>query len=175
MALPGELEHALLFNAVTFQKHISQEELHLTAIAPFGDVCLRSPDFQFSYSQYYAPEMGDALVKTFVVYRSFFNVEDAVNAKLKAIEIEQQNAVDGKRTINIDPGYLTLAKLVLMTTKNYDHRVHVGKGIYGDVQLRYRKGALHSNPWTYPDYKDDRSLAFLIEARSYLHKLVKGL
>ncbi len=54
--------------------------------------------------------------------------------------------------MNIDPGYLSPAHLILATGKGYTHRPYLRDGIYADVTLVYRDGAFHSLPWTYPDY-----------------------
>ncbi len=174
MAQPGKPEQALLFLAVAYQKELGADWIAQNVLAPFGTVYRRSSPFLFSYSDYYEPEMGHPLVKEFVVYDGFFEVERAVAVKWQAMELEQQFSFSGRRRVNIDPGYLTLAKLVLTTTKNYDHRIYLGRGIYGDVQLRYRKGQFVFNPWTYPDYRDELNLEFLQEARQYLYQLVKS-
>ncbi|HNY92028.1 MAG TPA: DUF4416 family protein, partial [bacterium] len=71
----------------------------------------------------------------------------------------------GRRRVNLDPGYSEAAKLVLATTKNFGHRIYLGQGIYGDVQLFWRKGRFQSNPWTYPDYLEAKSLEFFSALR----------
>ncbi|MDD5512405.1 MAG: DUF4416 family protein [Candidatus Omnitrophica bacterium] len=58
-----------------------------------------------------------------------------------------------KRSINIDPGYLDMAKLVLATTKDFCHRIYLGSGIFGEVTLVYRKDSFQPWEWTYPDYR----------------------
>ena len=55
--------------------------------------------------------------------------------------------------MNIDPGYLTLSKVVLLTTKDYTHRIYLAGGIYAEVTLRYKSGTFNPWDWTYPDYK----------------------
>lgn len=37
---------------------------------------------------------------------------------------------------------ITLARLVLVTTRDYARRLHLGKGNYGKITLRYVGGAL---------------------------------
>ncbi|MFQ5629780.1 MAG: DUF4416 family protein [bacterium] len=169
----GKPDNALLFIAFAYQKERALDELEKIAIRPFGDIFRKSGSYPFAYSGYYQAEMGPGLQKLFVIYKNLYSIENAVKTKLSAIEIEQQTAMKGKRTINIDPGYLTLAKLVLSTTKNFDHRVYLGQGVFADVQLRYRGGEFVANSWTYPDYREESTFAFLENARSYLHQLVK--
>ena len=66
--------------------------------------------------------------------------------------MESMLAIEGKRIINIDPGYLATEKVVVASTKNFTHRIYIGKGIYGDLQLMRQKGVYAAMPWTYPDY-----------------------
>ncbi|MCA9735820.1 DUF4416 family protein, partial [candidate division KSB1 bacterium] len=128
--------------------------------------------FDFNYSHYYTKEMGENLQKVFLVFENLYDVSKAAQTKIKSNELEQKFAKNSQRTINLDPGYLTLAKLVLTTTKNYDHRIHIASGIYGDIQLRYRQGEFVENPWTYPDYRSSKNIHFFLQARQYLHNLV---
>jgi hypothetical protein len=173
MAQLGKPDDALLFIAFSFRKKIALADLKKKAIKPFGEIFKLSDCFSFEYSNYYEPEMGSELLKVFAVYKDFYPIEKAVQTKLNAIAIENETAENGRRTINIDPGYLTLAKLVLTTTKNFDHRIHIGAGIFADVQIRYRNGEFVANSWTYPDYRERSTFEFLKSARLYLHQLVK--
>ena len=72
--------------------------------------------------------------------------------KLRTNELEKGWTAEGRRKVNLDSGYVSLPKLVLATTKNYDHRIYLGKGIYAEVTLHYRNGGFRPWPWTYPDY-----------------------
>jgi len=75
----------------------------------------------------------------------------------------------------LDPGYLEEAKLVLATTKNYQHRLYLGRGIYGEVTLRYTKKSFRSWEWTYPDYKTENYLeVFDCIRKLYLEKVQGG-
>ncbi len=60
---------------------------------------------------------------------------------------------NGKRLVNIDPGYVTASKLVLATAKDYYHRIYLDKGIFAEVTLYFKCGGFQSFEWTYPDYK----------------------
>ena len=80
--------------------------------------------------------------------------------------MEEALASDGKRRINLDPGYISQSKLVLATTKNHGHRIYLGKGIYAEVTLRYRNKAFRPWEWTYPDYRTEEYVEILEEIRS---------
>jgi hypothetical protein len=77
-----------------------------------------------------------------------------------------------RRLLNLDPGYISLGKLVLATTKDYSHRLYLGQGIYGEVTLYYRHGAFHPWEWTYPDYASERYCQLFAAIRSlYVQQL----
>ncbi|MCH7754248.1 DUF4416 family protein [candidate division KSB1 bacterium] len=64
------------------------------------------------------------------------------------------------------------AKLVVASAKNFAHRIYLGRGIYGDLQLRYCQGAFVENECPYPDYKSEPILQFLEKTRkTYFNQL----
>jgi hypothetical protein len=67
--------------------------------------------------------------------------------------------------VNIDPGYIALGKFVLATTKDRDHRIYVGQGIFAEVTLSYRTGSFAAREWTYPDYASSQYIELLNELR----------
>ena len=46
------------------------------------------------------------------------------------------------RPLNLDPGYITLAKLVLASTKDHAHRIYLGQGIFAEVTLLFQRRPL---------------------------------
>jgi len=72
---------------------------------------------------------------------------------------------EDQRRVNLDPGYITLSKLVLATSKDYSHRVYLGAGIYAETTLRFEGGRWAPWPWTYPDYADCRYHKFFEQVR----------
>jgi hypothetical protein len=73
--------------------------------------------------------------------------------------------MEGQRRVNIDPGYLAKAHLILATGKGYTHRPYLRDGIYADVTLMYRDKKFHSLPWTYPDYAGEEMMGMLVRIR----------
>jgi hypothetical protein len=143
-------------------------------IKKFGPIEHTSDLLTFTYTDYYSDEMGKDLKKLFYSFAKLIDSENIVAVKLATNQIEMKLSQSGRRTVNLDPGYLEAAKLILATTKNFSHRIYLGKGIYGDVQLYYRKGRFQTNEWTYPDYKEDKSIAFFNKIRAeYLTLLSK--
>jgi hypothetical protein len=96
-----------------------------------------------------------------------------VPIKLWANGAENRNLNEaGGRRVNIDPGYLAGAKFVLLTGKDYSHRLYLGEGIYGEVTLVVQRGGFSPLPWTYPDYGSQPLLGILDQLRrKYLWQL----
>jgi hypothetical protein len=85
--------------------------------------------------------------------------------KLWTNRLEGACSVDGQRVVNIDPGLLSAQNLTLATTKNRSHRIPLDGGIYGEVTLLYADHRFQDFPWTYADYKSDRSKELFLELR----------
>jgi hypothetical protein len=132
----------------------------------FGPVDYISDDLAFDYTGYYAPEMGAPLLRRFIAFEPLLDPGALAQAKTWTNALEQEWAREGRRAINLDPGYLTAAKFVLATTKDYAHRIYIGQGIYAEVTLLYRGGAFEALPWTYPDYRSAAYQRILGEIRS---------
>jgi hypothetical protein len=131
----------------------------------WGPISSRTDPFPFDHTTYYQAEMGVHLSKLFCAFSRLIDPQQLVEFKLATNRIEEETAVEGRRRINLDPGYLEAAKLVLATTKNFSHRIYLGQGIYGDVQLFWRDGRFQGNPWTYADYLESESLRFFTTLR----------
>ncbi len=142
-------------------KKVFEEEL--------GMVALQSSYFNFSeFTDYYEEEMGEPLWKGFYAFERLKEPEFLLDLKYLCYECERKTATpEGKRTINLDPGYLTLSKVVLATFKDYSHRLYLGRSVYGEVTLFYREGTYQSFPWTYPDYKKEEVIEFFNKVRAF--------
>ncbi len=130
-----------------------------------GPIAARTESFPFIHTRYYQKEMGDSLCKFFCAFNRLIDPMEIVAIKLATNRIEEESAREGRRRVNLDPGYIEAAKLVLATTKNFGHRIYLGQGIYGDVQLFWRGGRFQPNPWTYPDYLETTALEFFSTLR----------
>ncbi|MEW6088149.1 MAG: DUF4416 family protein [bacterium] len=138
----------------------------------FGDIDSKSEIFDFNYTDYYEKEMGKDLKKRFISFEKLIEPPELADIKIFTNHVESQYLKDNKRRVNIDPGYLTLAKLVLASTKDYSHRIYLKSGIYAEVTLFYQDNEFRCLPWTYPDYKSEFGLSFFKKARSVYHKQI---
>lgn len=124
----------------------------------FGEVAMETAPFRWEFSDHYRREMGEPLYRRFLFFRNFVEPDALSDIKLATNDIERDMSIDGRRCINLDPGYLTLAKIVLASTKDYSHRIYLKDGIHAEVTLIYSKETKEYLPNinTYNDYKDDR-------------------
>jgi hypothetical protein len=120
----------------------------------FGPIDWKSDEIAFDKTTYYEKEMGSPLWRRFISFEPLISFEDIAEIKLKTNSYEKSLGVSGRRRINIDPGCISAERLILVTGKNYTHRVYLGKGIYADLTLIYQSGSFRPLPWTYPDYGD---------------------
>jgi len=81
------------------------------------------------------------------------------------------------RRINLDPGYITEAKVVLATTKDYSHRIYIGEKIFAEIALVQKGGRFTPLAYTYPDYRTDEYVRMFGKAREMLRESLreKGL
>jgi hypothetical protein len=132
----------------------------------FGPVDLISERLPFSHTAYYAAEFGTGLLRMFLSFERLIDPGALADIKVWTNGLEEAWAEADRRRINLDPGYISLAKLVLATTKNHGHRIYLRGGIYAEVTLVYRDGAFQRFPWTYPDYASAQYLAILERIRA---------
>lgn len=142
-----------------------------------GPVLLASPLFDFTETGFYAASMGTNLQKQLLVFAEDFDPAALPDRKLRANQLESEyqvaHAYPEPRPLNIDPGYLSEAKLVLATTKDRDHRIYLRDGIYAEVTLYYLRSGWQYSRWTYPDYRRADYLEFFSKARQLLRERIQ--
>lgn len=158
------------------------------AIEAWGPVQRESPRFAFVETRYYEPTMGSDLKKVFFTFQQPFDPERLVEIKLATNCWEEEYAAlaknqarfDGSaesktgpiptRPLNLDPGYLTLGKLVLASTKDFAHRIYLSRGIYAEVTLQYRHHRWEHHQYTFPDYRREDYQKFFSECREEMKR-----
>lgn len=135
----------------------------------FGAIDYKSTLIPFTWTSYYQKELGGPLFRKFVSFKKLIHCGDLARIKAWTNELEKKLILNKKRTINIDPGYVSLSKLVLATTKNFTHRIYLDNGIFAEVTLYYKKDRFESGPWTYPDFKTPEYLLVFNAIRSIYH------
>jgi len=134
----------------------------------FGPMDARSPRRSFDLTDYYEKQMGPGLARMFVSFERLIRPEELSDIKLRTNALEREiqgHFHEEKRIVNLDPGYLTPAALVMATAKDFSHRIPLQKGIYAHLEFLFHKNSLKALSWTYPDFRGDRYEAFFLEVR----------
>ncbi len=155
------------------EKIIEEVILGLQAITGAAD--WMSPPLFFDRTRYYEKEMGWPLHRRFLSFENLIRPEAIVDVKLQTNELEKRYLQEGKRRVNIDPGYIALERLVLATGKNYTHRIYLSKGIYADLTLVFHQGSFQTLAWTYRDYGDPVVIGYFNEVREHYKNQLRGL
>ncbi|NIA21906.1 MAG: DUF4416 family protein [Anaerolineaceae bacterium] len=141
-------------------------------IEAYGPADLQSEITAHEFTGYYRDEMGHPLMRYFVSFDRLIEPGRLANIKRRCNELERQFADSGEwdaaRPVNLDPGYVTPAKLVLASCKDFRHRIYLGGGIYAETTLGYSGGRWVCYDWTYPDYRTHAYQAFLTLVRDRL-------
>src|SRR5262245_53745786 len=94
----------------------------------FGPAAHLSHRFDFTETDYYDAKMGTNLKKQFLCFATLIDSAELAGIKRETNEWEAEYAAVGNheepRPLNLDPGYITPAKLVLASTKDHAHRIY---------------------------------------------------
>ena len=140
-----------------------------------GRIDRESAAIPFDRTSYYKDEMGDGLLRKFLSFEPLRDPSGGPMIKLFSNRLERRFAKEGMRRVNIDPGYITLGKLILFSTKDYVHRVYLEKGVYAEATLRYQDNSFHPWPWTYPDYQSRQYIDFFNDIRKIYYEQLRHI
>jgi hypothetical protein len=172
MSRPGRAEAVkLIMSLISAEDEVFRAAIE-TLTTHLGKPDFVSARFPFNDTNYYEEEMGRALMRRMVSFEKLILPESLPDVKLMTNRVEDQFSSHGRRKINIDPGYISAAHLILATGKGYTHRPYLRDGIYADLTLIFTDGAFHPLPWTYPDYAGQKMATLLYKIRG---KYLEGL
>ncbi len=141
-------------------------------VAQYGPADSVSEPFPFDQTGYYDAELGTPITRRLVTFETLRPLDELADIKLFTNELEKQYGEPGGRVFNLDPGFLTMQRLVLATGKNFSHRIYLRDGIWADLTLIWQKKQWMVFPWTFPDYAGDDMKSRLTKLRqSYKTKL----
>jgi hypothetical protein len=145
-------------------------------LASLGPADLLSAVWPFEQTDYYTDEIGPHVLRQFVSIEQPIHPGELTDIKHRTNEIEQELAaalaMPFPRPVNLDPGFIEPSKLILASTKNFAHRIYIGRRMYAEVTLVFDKGQWRVLPYTFPDYKRPEYQEFFSTVRS---KLVQQL
>jgi len=147
-------------------------------IARFGRTDIVSDIWPFKHTDYYQDQTGDNILKQFASFEKLISPGKLADIKLATNRIEQRLAkklaLDVNRPVNLDPGIIEPSKLILATTKDFSHRIYIGKKMYAEVTLLYQKGVWRSFEYTFPDHKEQCYHDFFTKVRTKLMEQLKA-
>lgn len=159
----------LLLVAVVSRHKAALDWAREMASLQYGTIALVSDAFNFTETDYYTSTMGLGLKKQFLAFEPLIDPSALAAIKRQTNAWEAEYASLGRhdepRPLNLDPGYITAAKLVLASTKDHAHRIYLRDGIYAEVTLSYRHRQWQPHEWTYPDYRRDDFHEFFSRCR----------
>lgn len=160
MGVEKEFKKVKLFSGVIYSSSQVYEETRKKLEEIFSAVDLESGEFNFDFTTYYSQEMGSPLYRRFISFEELISPEQLPDIKIHTNKIEIETSINRNRVVNLDPGYLSEANVIIATTKNYYHRVPLSKGIYAHMEYVIKKKKLVPLEWTYPDFKTPRYMDF---------------
>ena len=136
----------------------------------YGQMDYISPFFEFTASNYYNVEMGSPIYRLFFSIQKMIFPDQIAKIKLETNVIEDSLAVENRRKINLDPGYLDYDKFVLASAKYNWAKIYLENGIYADMTLKYQDRSYSPLPWSFPDFQSGIYTDTILHIRA-LYKL----
>jgi len=119
----------------------------------FGRLLFASEVLPFEWTDYYCGELGASPARRLIALEGEGDAARLPELKRATCRLEVAlSPAGGGRQLNLDPGVLGEGQLILASTKARAHRVHLGRGVHGDLQLLFGPTGFEPLPWTYPDY-----------------------
>ena len=172
----------LIFSIISADNNLLCEAKDLL-ISYFGNIDMESNFQPFDYTNYYRDEMGDGLKQILISFEKLIIPDQLSQIKSNSNKWEfvignKDNNFDkeiGKnRKVNLDPGYITLSKFILASTKDGPARIYLRNGIYAEITLRFVNATYRSLEWTYQNYKTELYISFLNKVREQYKKDIKS-
>jgi len=144
-------------------------------VQQFGPIDFTSRLFSFEVTTYYVAEMGAPQIRLFYSFEKLISPGDLAAIKLATNVIEDELAIDGRRKVNLDAGYLDPDKLVLASAKYNRQKIYLADGIWADLTLHYEKGHFSAYPWSFADFRTgEYERTFLRIREIYKAQLKRG-
>jgi hypothetical protein len=163
-----------LFIGLIFKEELIYNKTRLLLEKQFGKVDFESQAIDFSHTNYYENEIGTNLKKKFISFKKLIPADNLAQIKIITNKIEKKFSKNNKRLINIDPGYISLPKVVLASAKDFSHRIYLKKGIFAEITLLYQNNTFRHLEWTFPDFRTEVYFKILNQIREIFQKQLKS-
>jgi len=148
-----------------FKDDPAAKKIEVTLKKKFGPLDYESPELPFCFTGYYRQEFGEGLKKKFLSFARLVHPQELAKIKSFTNKLEGKFSKSSRRLVNIDPGYVDLAKYILATTKDYCHRIYLDQGIFAEITLSFKDDTFVPGEWTYRDYQTKEYIAILNKIR----------
>jgi Domain of unknown function (DUF4416) len=153
-------------------------EIEQRLVAAYGPIDHRSEVLPFDFTDYYESEMGDIIDRVFFSFERLIEADQLPEIKRQTNQLETEMSPafpSVKRPVNVDPGYIEQAKVILASTKNFYHRMYLGGGVFGEVTMHFKNNTYQFFPWTYPDYQSKDYQEFFLRIRQIYRSQLKTM
>lgn len=160
-----EFNKVKLFSGVIYKDKNDFIKAKEDLINKYSEIDFESEEIPFTFTDYYNKEMGSPLFRKFISFKSKINPEDLPDIKIYTNSLENKMKIKNNRVVNLDPGYLSDANVIIATAKNFFQRVPLSKGIYAHIEYVIKNKKFHFLEWTYPDFKSEAYLNFFYKLK----------
>jgi hypothetical protein len=178
MGAISEPSPVLLLVAATSRHARAIEWARMRIEATFGPLAFASHAFDLTETDYYTATMGPDLKKQFFASERLTDPGRLAEFKRQTNQWEAEYAAQDRhaepRPLNLDPGYITAAKLVLASTKDHAYGLYLRDSIYAELTLAFRRRAWQPLEWTCPGYERADYQEFFARCRLYLIERIAG-
>ena len=122
----------------------------------FGPTDYLTDPISFTETSYYDRELDTPVSRRILTFEPLVELDALTEIKLFTNNLEERFKDGPNRIFNLDPGIVTLERLVLATGKNFTHRIYLSRGIWADLTLIFTKGDWKDLDWTFPDYSSEK-------------------
>ena len=138
----------------------------------WGEIDVESSLFPLPRETPHDEDLGPDLYRKLFSFRTLMAPDRLVDAKTWAVSVESRSAwkrlTPATRPLDIDPGYLTLSKIVLASAFDRSHRIALGNGVHAEVLMHWGSRVYTPREWTTPDFRTRPVARFFCQARERL-------
>ncbi|MBI4043145.1 MAG: DUF4416 family protein [Deltaproteobacteria bacterium] len=151
----------------------SAESVTSALIGVCGPTLEVTEPVSFLHTSYYTGEFGPSLRRHFILFDRMADRSHLSFLKGITHFLEKSLSMEGRRRVNIDPGFVSLEQVVLASAKGFSHKVYLGNGVYADVALTCRDRTFRPLPWTFPDYASPETIKWFNKKREDLLQVLR--
>ncbi len=148
-----QVDPVKLYISLIYREEPARTEAKELMIRRWGAIESESDPVPYNPPDKLKEEMGIPLFRTFISFQRLIDPGEISLVKMGCIGLEERLRHQGKRLVNLDPGYVDSSKAIITTTHGGPAKLYHSAGIYLDMVLLFPKGKCQALPWSLPDFK----------------------